>query len=582
MKNATAEEAEAEAEAEAEDGQAGRRRRRGRETRETRDVEEHAEKEHAEGEEDEAGNSDENQRKKKPNQVSQEVIDTLHPVEDTGFAVGRGMVSVHHDEDSEEVEDCDDFTTIKTKKQSKVDKAEERRQMEEDARREIRKEANRQRKLRVKQAKADAAAAAAGETSGAVAAEKAEEKEEGPKHAAISLSSLRRDVEHRKAEEVPARGSYEPDESSGARSSDMEGSNPAPSPTPPKRDWVPQLHPSAPSQPAAPILQQSGNFIGGTAPFGSPWPADPAPGPPQESSMFGGLFGFGVGSPFAVGAVSEQSPKPSKEISEIWERPAAPQPSRNQPPPFPAPKPTRMVGPHGPPPPYKPPALGMGRLLGSAIQAAQDSAGSQETRARGRGCGKAENDDNWRQQAAYPTWAPEEHQPEGEEEAPRAGRRGRRRGRRQEEEEEYDEDEWQQPEPAKGSSSKGKGKAKLDPPPPPPPEPWPATTGRKRGGKLKDKKDSDSDQDPPPPPPKSKGKGKAPESKGGKKGAKGGKAVDDYDEEPERPKGKGGKGEKGVAGKGKGKDKGKRSATPEPEPNGGKKGGSQWRVRGGK
>jgi len=63
------------------------------------------------------------------------------------------------------------------------------------------------------------------------------------------------------------------------------------------------------------------------------------------------------GFPLGVSAVSEQSPKPSKEISEIWERPAPLSHHHENPPPFPAPKPKRVIGPHGPPPPYKPPSL---------------------------------------------------------------------------------------------------------------------------------------------------------------------------------------------------------------------------------
>ena len=72
------------------------------------------------------------------------------------------------------------------------------------------------------------------------------------------------------------------------------------------------------------------------------------------------MFMFSQGSqgfPLGVGAVSEQSPKPSKEISEIWERPAPLSHHHENPPPFPAPKPKKVIGPHGPPPPCKPPSL---------------------------------------------------------------------------------------------------------------------------------------------------------------------------------------------------------------------------------
>merc|ERR1719161_2954154 len=123
----------------------------------------------------------------------------LHPVDDTGFSVGRGMVCVRG-EDDEEAEEGEgaDFTTIKTKKQQKAQRQEERRKLEEESRREIRREATRQRKLRAKQLKAEAAAAERGETveaneEGGEDKAEAATADEAPKRAAISLSALRRD-----------------------------------------------------------------------------------------------------------------------------------------------------------------------------------------------------------------------------------------------------------------------------------------------------------------------------------------------------------------------------------------------------
>lgn len=235
-----------------------------------------------------------------------------------------------------------------------------------EARRESRREAKRQRKERIKALKAGPAAsedAAANTLAGAEAeaaaniaqddASAPDEKQpahEAPKRETINLASLRQSMQKEKDAKAD----------SGDIEDELEAS---PEMKPDSSEWVPQLRPST-------LTVQTVSA-----------PSDSRPELPAATAADTEHSFFGEGFPFEIGSVSEQPAKPSKEISEIWERPAVQTPSPHGPPPYPAtpasaPKaPVRMIGPHGPPPPYKPPMLG--RASGGDAHEAEDCSKSK-------------------------------------------------------------------------------------------------------------------------------------------------------------------------------------------------------------
>jgi len=349
----------------------------------------------------------------KPKEASQEILSKLHPVDDTGLAVGGGMVCVAADEEISEG-DLDTFETVKTKKQQKTDRQEQQRAIEEEARREVRREARRLRKERARAWKnpqdsswqddnkegvdgaggnEDVTAEAPIDDAAGACQEAEHDAPEPPKRAAINLMALKRNVvqqreDNERAREATEIGDDNDDDEDRAVSSETATSREAV-----RRqhiqhgglgsDWVPQLH--GDRLDAGVGRHRDGDHRDGhEARHGASSSASSASLPPAphtaadraeqwvggntvgESTLFSSFPSFC--------AVSEPPPQPSKEIAAIWDRPAfgtaagdgnllahghPALPSRGHPPPFPAPNPmaARMMGPHGPPPPYKPPLV---------------------------------------------------------------------------------------------------------------------------------------------------------------------------------------------------------------------------------
>eukprot|EP00931_Biecheleriopsis_adriatica_P013899 TRINITY_DN11541_c0_g1_i1.p1 TRINITY_DN11541_c0_g1~~TRINITY_DN11541_c0_g1_i1.p1 ORF type:complete len:1522 (+),score=405.79 TRINITY_DN11541_c0_g1_i1:46-4611(+) len=318
-----------------------------------------------------------------------EAMDGLNPVGDTALALGAGVVCVRGEEEEVDSDELLDFETVKTKAEKKAEKQEQRRVAEETAkRRDIRREAQRQRELRAKEsldrkAKAEAEAAAAADEVKAI---------DGPKHEPIKLSELRRNVQRERevdTEDWAAADDWNNSQTQNQVLEHVQRSMEAHE----DQDWSPQLPPRD-------------DFGASNAPsvhFGSP--ALGFSGFP-ESPAFGGF-------PVGIAMVSSQAPAtPSKEISEIWERAASnATPGMKEVPPMPA---WAGEGPHpsGPPPPYRPPA-NLSRLAARALRAAAAQTASYGPAASsgdsyGRNAGRSRGEDeggkghvSWSYQGAH-------------------------------------------------------------------------------------------------------------------------------------------------------------------------------------
>lgn len=297
------------------------------------------------------------QRERRSGQLNPEELKRLNPVGDTGLALGAGMVCVVGEEIEEGNERAaDDFCTVKTKKQQRSERQLQKKAEQEEAKKAQKREA---RKLRQQRAKSYKAAAKAVEEELAQAAPTNQAPPE-PKHEHIDLFALRRsaNLERGPEEHFPADVRFQASqedwdfrhqaERSDRAQQQMYRSEDGEWEALPRSEWHPQMPSRSAREPtssynAGPMGYQTGpgHAMGGDPSYGS--------------------FAFGV----------ERPPRPSREISEIWERSAGA--ARSSPS-------MSSVGDglHGPPPPYRPPSNGriIARTLRTVAEAAAEAAGA--------------------------------------------------------------------------------------------------------------------------------------------------------------------------------------------------------------
>lgn len=131
--------------------------------------------------------------------LSEEAMGRLNPVADTGLALGIGMVCVQGEEKQVDSHELLDFETVKNRTEKKAEMREQRRVQEEQATRAaIRREAQRQRDMRAKEAQEAKASQMATEA-----------QAQAPRQQTIKLADLRRNVGKERMESESAEAAQE-------------------------------------------------------------------------------------------------------------------------------------------------------------------------------------------------------------------------------------------------------------------------------------------------------------------------------------------------------------------------------------